>query len=557
MTAFLIKSAIAMAVLLVLYYLLLGREKMHRFNRFYLLGAVIFSFVLPFINIPVYVEAPVQSFQDATEVSEIVMAQQTTPGIAHGVVIKPATNYIPYIVWSIYGIVTLLLAIRFAINISHFIRKLANNEKIPYKNATLVLLNENTLPHTFLNYIFINGDDYRANAIENDLYTHELTHVKQWHTLDILFIEMLKTVLWFNPLLYMYKKAIQLNHEFLADEKVVSTSETANYQLLLLQKTSCGMPIHLASNLNFSITKKRFIMMTKTTPNSKAATLKAVLAPVIVGILFILCTKTIAQSTGSLAALEKDPDIIALFKDTEFTFKYPGDMVIKKTYTELTEEEKTEVYTFMPTGPMQRNNPTQKQLDKWENAKNFVIQLDMNYVPNEKIEKLKPKDIAMYYDYNQNFKDLDTVQVFTESFFTANFLNKEYTTDYSTCKGLGLTYDEEDLKRKKDVKTTLETVDVTKQPEFPGGLDGLYSFINKNFVIPEDVKSDLKIYVRFYIEEDGTVTEPYVMRVTDGNNTAMEMKRVLLKSPKWEPAEKDGKKVRVYYTLPVKINVNK
>lgn len=287
-----------MAVLLTVYHLLLEREKMHRFNRFYLLGALVFSLALPFINIPVYVAAPVQSFQATAEASEIIMAPQIAQSAAPGMVIKPATNYIPYIVWSTYGMITILLAIRFTLNISYFIRKSARNEKVAYKNAQLVLLKENILPHTFLKYIFINEDDYRANAIEDDLYTHELTHVKQRHTLDILFIEALKTIFWFNPMLYFYKKAIQLNHEFLADEGVIKTSDTPKYQRLLLQKTAYSN-IALASNLTFSLTKKRFNMMTKTTPKWKLAALQISVAPVITAMMLLLCIKSVAQEKNT------------------------------------------------------------------------------------------------------------------------------------------------------------------------------------------------------------------------------------------------------------------
>jgi hypothetical protein len=96
----------------------------------------------------------------------------------------------------------------------------------------LILVPEKTLPHTFLNTIFINETEYNNREIEAELYTHELTNSK--HTLDILFIELLKTVL-VQPYFFFYKKAIQLNHEFLADEKVVNSyNNVPFYQSLLL-----------------------------------------------------------------------------------------------------------------------------------------------------------------------------------------------------------------------------------------------------------------------------------------------------------------------------------
>ena len=239
MVSFLIKSTIVMAVLLALYHLLLEREKMHRFNRLYLLAALAFTFALPFVSIPVYVETIAEPVSKTVEMINTALPVQhftavPKSSVVPATIIQPEINYWPYIITGIYALITLILAIRFLRNISHFIRKSAVNEKIPYRGAILVLLKEKIVPHTFLNWIFINEDDYKENAIEKDLYTHELTHVKQWHTLDILFIEVLKTIFWFNPLLYFYKKAIQLNHEFLADEKVVQASDTSTYQRLLL-----------------------------------------------------------------------------------------------------------------------------------------------------------------------------------------------------------------------------------------------------------------------------------------------------------------------------------
>ena len=153
-------------------------------------------------------------------------------------------------------------------NILKIISKINSNTKIDYKNAKLVLLKEKVLPHTFLNYIFINEIDYNNRKIEEELFSHELTHVTQKHTFDILFIEILKTIFWFNPIFIFYKKAIQLNHEFLADEKVVKLyNNIPFYQNLFLSKANENQPFYLASNLNYLLTKKRLIMMTKTTSN--------------------------------------------------------------------------------------------------------------------------------------------------------------------------------------------------------------------------------------------------------------------------------------------------
>ena len=229
MTDFILKSTVSLIVLLGIYYLFLEKEKMHHFNRFFLLFSLLFSLTIPFVTITVYREiVPVQ----------VPIIIQQIPKQAP-VFVAESTNYTPSILWILYAIITFILAIRFCRNIFKIRTKIKNNKKEKIKGAILVLVEEKILPHTFLNYIFINKEDYENLNIEEELYTHELTHVRQKHTFDILFIEFLKTVFWFNPILILYKKAIQLNHEFLADEKVVKSYKNVPfYQNLLLEKAS-------------------------------------------------------------------------------------------------------------------------------------------------------------------------------------------------------------------------------------------------------------------------------------------------------------------------------
>ena len=212
----------------------------------------------------------------------------------------------------------------------------------------LVLVKQNILPHTFLNYIFVNKQEHKNQVIEDELYTHELAHVHQHHTLDVLFIELLKTVFWFNPLVYVYKKAIQLNHEFLADETVVNAAyNVITYQQLLLQKATTGHTFALASNLNFAITKKRLLMMTKTTPRLLATVKQLAIVPLLAGLVLVSCAddtttekalpstspasaKTFNGEIHNPAGLTKQPEypggIGAFYQHTMKEFKIPENL---------------------------------------------------------------------------------------------------------------------------------------------------------------------------------------------------------------------------------------
>ncbi|WP_204335997.1 M56 family metallopeptidase [Leptobacterium flavescens] len=284
-----------MTVLLAVYHLFLEREKMHVFNRFYLLLSLVFSFTVPQLIIEV---AP-----KPTAAEDVVPLQDTT--ISGGVEVTEnvaltasdiiADNAMAILI-SIYAIGFLLFLYRLVKNLYEIYKKAVENEKVRSQNAFFVLLREKILPHSFLHYIFINRADFAHKKIEEELYTHELTHVKQKHSLDILFIEFLKVIFWFNPIIYLFKKAIQLNHEFLADESVVSAHKNVSaYQHLLLDKAEWKNKVYLASNLNYLVTKKRLKMMTKRTPALVGAIKKISLIPLLAILVYSFSTKVEAQ----------------------------------------------------------------------------------------------------------------------------------------------------------------------------------------------------------------------------------------------------------------------
>ncbi|MFD2601784.1 M56 family metallopeptidase [Flavobacterium suzhouense] len=290
MTDFLIKSTVAMGVLLGLYYVLFEREKMHRFNRFYLLGALILSLVLPFISFSVYNE----------NLASTITLLPLELGKNQNQVLQTGNNSTTTILCCLYATGTLLMLFRFVKNIKAIRSSVNSNKRLSLKNASLVLVDAKILPHTFMKYIFVNKDEYENRELEKEFFTHELAHVNQLHTLDVIFVELIRAFYWFNPLIYFYKKAIQLNHEFLADENVLKNHKhVITYQNLLLSKASGKQHIALASNLNFSLTKKRFVMMTKTTNRFLATFKQAVAIPVIAGLLLVSCVDTPEEKTES------------------------------------------------------------------------------------------------------------------------------------------------------------------------------------------------------------------------------------------------------------------
>ncbi|MHC0439890.1 N-acetylmuramoyl-L-alanine amidase [Flavobacterium sp. 3-210] len=275
MIDFLIKSTISLSILLVVYHLFLQKEKMFRFNRYFLLVGLFFSIGVSFVSFEIQQDIPIAlknaiPFQAITTGTFPIEEKVTSKSIAEQI------NYWIVLLWIIYIAITLLLSYRFIQNIYAITSKIKVSKIVMYQNIRMVLLAEETLPYSFWNSIYINQKDFENGLVEQELFTHKIAHVKQKHTLDVIFIEILKTLFWFNPIFIFYKKAIQLNHEFLADENVIKAhNDVCLYQKLLLNKLSTSQPVYLTSNLNFLSTKKRLIMMTKITSKTRVLVMKS------------------------------------------------------------------------------------------------------------------------------------------------------------------------------------------------------------------------------------------------------------------------------------------
>jgi beta-lactamase regulating signal transducer with metallopeptidase domain len=562
----------------------LEREKTHQFNRFYLLLSIVISLVIPFLSFEIIRKVPLTTITE----SELVPIPFSNESIA----VAETINYTSIILWTIYGVITLILSVRFGKNIWKLISKSTSNPKVKYKNATLVLVDEKTLPHTFLNHIFINFDDYNQRTIEDELYTHELVHVTQKHTLDILFIELLITIFWFNPLLYFYKKAIQLNHEFLADQKVVeSYNNVPFYQNLLLQKGNGNQTIYLASNLNYLVTKKRLIMMTKNTTKSVAFLKKTAIIPMLTGIIFLCCVDIIAQEKIVTKATPKNNTIAEqdYFKGVRIRYyeklvktkngaKY-SKIIFDKKYENLTKSEKEEIQLFlMIPKPFEKKSPTAKELNEYKNAKKYAIWIDGKNVPNKELNQYKPEDIA-YFSGSVILKNARTKkhpQPFQYWFYTHPHFEKEkmdkpiqkypgkeiviwkegrtkniMLSDKSAVKATTIT----EVPTKKQESDLYNLAELTEKPEYQTGLEAFYQYIGSNYKIPEEIstkKISGKIFASFIVEKDGSLSNIKILRDM-GYGTGDETIRVLKESPKWKPGKMNGKPVRTQYSLPITI----
>jgi len=355
MIIYIIKSGICLAMILVIYYLFLEREKMPLFNRFYLLFGLGFSFLIPLVSLE-YSNELLDNyiFLEPISSSEIANASQTNFNESGF-----SIDQMLYVFQIVYLLGLGIFMLQFSVRITALMRKIFRYKNIGYQGARLVLTEESELPHTFWNFIFINKKDYQNRAIEKELFVHELAHAHQGHSADVMIIEILKTIFWFNPLLIFYKRAMLLNHEFLADDAVLKNHhQVSEYQYLLLDKAASNKRIYLASNLNFSVTKKRLKMMTKNTSRFKVNALATLTVPLFVCLFFAFSNKVVAQKTVDKKEKVDLADVRdAYFKDATFLCEDDKDKKIYKSYQNLTEKERNAIPPPPPPPPTADGTP--------------------------------------------------------------------------------------------------------------------------------------------------------------------------------------------------------
>ncbi|MDP5077468.1 MAG: peptidase M56, partial [Nonlabens sp.] len=205
MEHFLINSSVCLFVLWLVYKLLLENTSWHVFKRVYLLGAIIISVVIPFlvvktVFVPVQ-ELPVLEFQNSMAVPQVTHVTAET-GFAIDWV---------YVALGLYLLGVCIMLFRFTKNLLAF--KIQKNDVVSnYASYLLILRGEVTVPHSFWNRIFVSKKQYEQDLIPTVVLEHEKTHLDQKHSLDVLFVELLLVLFWFNPVLYMLRYAIKLNH---------------------------------------------------------------------------------------------------------------------------------------------------------------------------------------------------------------------------------------------------------------------------------------------------------------------------------------------------------
>ena len=299
------ESGVCMAVSLILYYVLFASGKYLKFNRIYLLSTILLALGISFVEIETNFSYP--AFDTAhfnlDDGSAFTQLRDSPDLMTLAAIDADAMVQVKTVAFAIYVLGVLFMAFRYLNNLFKLKELGSGSERIDMGSYQIVLTDERIGPFTFMNRVFVSRDDYRQNKIPEAIWTHELTHVRQYHSIDIILIELLLVFFYVNPLLWIYRYAIRLNHEYTADENALgSHTSLETYAYQLIQYTHSGSRLLLECRFNYTSTKKRLIMLTKTRNNKLLFGNKIVLATVfVIGTAAMLSFQPV-QESGMMSA---------------------------------------------------------------------------------------------------------------------------------------------------------------------------------------------------------------------------------------------------------------
>ncbi len=264
---YLIESGVCLGLFYLVYWAFLRKETFFATNRFFLMFSIPLSFLIPLINIP----SPLKT-ATALEQQHLFVP-----------VSDIQTNSFGFmdILWVIYLVGVGFFLARFGYKIAQLLILIKKHGYQKYGKIKLVFIGEDSAPFSFFNFFFLN----KSNISQHDLLRiidHELVHINQHHTLDLIIIELLTIVEWFNPFVRPYKTSLKETHEYLADNHVIAQGcSRAKYQLLIFEQHVGLKLFEFVNNFNHSLIKRRITMMTKGKSKTWAKSKFLLLIPVI------------------------------------------------------------------------------------------------------------------------------------------------------------------------------------------------------------------------------------------------------------------------------------
>lgn len=582
--AYFLKINVGIALFYAFYRLFFYKDTFFQWRRTALLGFFILSLVYPLMNLQEWIKdnEPMVAMADLyanVVLPEFVIEEQAQTTDWKSLLLSSG-NYL------YFGGVALLL-LRFLIQFSCIIRLRISCRSEKVQGVRIRLLPHEAGPFSFFHWIFVHPASHTDEEM-GEILTHELTHARQHHSVDVIISELMCIGCWFNPFVWLMKREVRSNLEYMADHRVIQTGyDHQSYQFHLLGLAHQKAAANLSNSFNVLPLKNRIKMMNKKRTKEIGRTKYLIFLPLAALLMIISNIEAVARTTKSIAKevvqvmeqrIEAPSELPANFEQVPTApqdKKKVDQEKVKATSTDQ-EEPLFEVVEEMPDFPggmvrLMEYLATNLRYPGEAHAKGvqgrvivlFIVEKDgsishpkvvksvnpdldaealrvISTMPKWKPGRQKGKDVRVKYTVPVMFRLKDEIGVKAEEIKQSQ-LEEVVAVGYMPTDEVVPTPD-----------TPIFEV-VEQMPKFPGGASGIMNYLARNIKYParaQESKKQGRVIVQIVIDKEGNVTDPRVVNSVSPLLDA-EAIRVVSNMPKWEPGMQRGQKVSVRYTLPI------
>ena len=583
---YVLEWALCLSAFLLLYKMCFSGSTFHRFNRFFLLGSVVVSALLPLIHVTAneQIEPIAEVCRLNTEQFETVQMQVTEvreqPSVGQRIFVFMTLAYIIYMAIQVTG------WLRSVVKMLLFLR--GKRTRRVGRWIRLVVHNDEYGPFSWMNYIVI-SDKERGFGRRASMH-HELSHIKLLHPLDLVFILLCTLV---NPVCWLVMKEIKVVHEYEADDEVINHYHirSRDYQRLLVMRTVGAEAYALACSFNLNI-KKRIIMMKKKQSTWWRLTWMAVTLP-LVGFALTTFSKpkeALRDVVDNSVRIIEQPIVEALSTETEEVeiietpAPVPAPVKEVKAVDDVKPGDKISGCVKNKNGqPLQYANLV--EIDKIGRiVATAVTDKNGNYAM--KVVNPGNKIRCSYVGYKMQSFDISSNQMDVTMEEAMKFTDVKVVGRTDSIDSSSWRYKDRDFSNGDD-----GTFNIMEQdPTFPGGKAEIMKYLSTHLRYPavaREMQAEAEILVRFTVDKTGLVRSPQVVETNsqsplitaetakaakEGDEEAIEVTKnyydavealkeeaihVVRNMPRWEPGRQNGKRIETTYTLPVSFKLDK
>lgn len=529
-----LKINVAIALFYAFYRLFFYKDTFFAWRRTALLCFFAVSAAVPLLDIQQWIvqQEPMAAMAD-------LYAAVVLPELTLTLTPQPETDWRQLMADGIvfaYWLVAALLALRFLFQLAGIVRLARRCPTQKIDGTTVHLLPRAEGPFSFFRWIFVCPDAHTGDEL-HEILTHERTHARQWHSIDVLTGELACIVCWFNPFAWLMKREIRTNLEYMADEKVLETghdSRTYQYHLLGLSHHKAAATIY--NSFNVLPLKKRIIMMNKRRTRAIGRTKYLMFLPLAALLMIVSNIEAVARATQKITT-----EVIEAVAPAETPDVQPQP----ENIAPLLQQEKSDKVTYKG-----------KVVDKYGQPIEGVQIVTLSQDKSAGYQLLKERSQA---DGTFVFEAAPDDRIgFFHVTSQGTYIQSVNPEEWNLSREKTIVMDGEPtpMFREEDRNSPDEDVFevVENMPEFPdGGMPGLMKYLSANIRYPEAAHkagTQGRVTVQFVVGKDGSIGDVKVIRGVDPTLDA-EAIRVISSMPKWKPGTQKGEPVNVRYTVPV------